>query len=163
MFRSARTKGWVGPSSSAVFSTPRSPEAAQRHPWPFVRSEPARDSVRADRRIILSTDHRDGTACRPSRLSVLGYLTTRPPYREEPPRIEPEKAETGFCRSSPLTLIIVGNGAPGRIRTHDPQIRSLVLYPLFGVLLSPEIAAAAMTFSSVSVILNALRLRFLKL
>ena len=38
-----------------------------------------------------------------------------------------------------------------------------VLYPFFGILLSPMIAATAMSFSSVSVIMNALRLKNKKL
>ena len=38
-----------------------------------------------------------------------------------------------------------------------------VLYPFFGILLSPVIAAAAMSFSSVSVISNSLRLKNVKL
>jgi len=38
-----------------------------------------------------------------------------------------------------------------------------ILYPVFGILLSPMIAALAMSFSSVSVIANALRLRNIRL
>ena len=42
-------------------------------------------------------------------------------------------------------------------------VASGVLYLLFGLLLSPMVAIGAMTLSSVSLILNALRLRRLEL
>ena len=45
----------------------------------------------------------------------------------------------------------------------DVAIEAGVLFPLFGILLSPMIAALAMSFSSVSVIVSALRLRKLSL
>ena len=53
-----------------------------------------------------------------------------------------------------FAFIYNSNGVP---------IAAGVLYPVFGLLLSPILAAAAMSFSSVSVITNSLRLRSVRL
>jgi Cu+-exporting ATPase len=60
--------------------------------------------------------------------------------------------------SAAITLV----GGEFAYNTAGVPIAAGVLYPFFGVLLSPMIAAAAMSFSSVSVIANALRLRVRK-
>ena len=55
---------------------------------------------------------------------------------------------------SPIAFIYNALGVP---------LAAGVLYPVFRILLSPIVASAAMTFSSVSVIGNALRLRRIEL
>ena len=54
-------------------------------------------------------------------------------------------------------------GNVGNLNALGVPLAAGVLYPAFGLLLSPIVAALAMSLSSVSVIGNALRLRRVKL
>jgi Cu+-exporting ATPase len=70
----------------------------------------------------------------------------------------------GICRARALSRATMKNIRQNLFlafvyNTLGIPIAAGVLYPFFGILLSPMIASAAMTFSSVSVIANALRLR----
>ena len=56
--------------------------------------------------------------------------------------------------STAVSLVVAAAGVP---------VAAGVLYPFFGILISPIFAAAAMTLSSISVIGNALRLRAAKI
>ena len=60
-------------------------------------------------------------------------------------------------------VILTERGASFGYNTLAIPIAAGVLYPFFGMLLSPIIASAAMAFSSVSVIGNSLRLRSVRL
>jgi Cu+-exporting ATPase len=74
----------------------------------------------------------------------------------------------GLVRARRLSRAVMRNirqnlGFAFIYNTAGVPIAAGVLYPAFGLLLSPAIAAAAMALSSVSVISNALRLRGVKL
>ena len=66
----------------------------------------------------------------------------------------PEGAARQFLEPFPALAIL-----RSRLAMPPEGALSRVLYPLFGILLLPVIAAAAMALSSVSVVGNALRLR----
>jgi P-type Cu+ transporter len=75
---------------------------------------------------------------------------------------------TGIVRARALSRAVMGNIRQNLLfafiyNAAGVPIAAGVLYPLFGILLSPIIGAAAMALSSVSVIGNALRLRTVKL
>jgi Cu+-exporting ATPase len=70
----------------------------------------------------------------------------------------------GIVRARKLSRATMGNIRQNLFfalvyNTVGVPVAAGVLYPVFGLLRSPMIASAAMTFSSVSVITNALRLR----
>lgn len=65
-----------------------------------------------------------------------------------------EKVMTNIKQNLFFALVYNSLGVP---------VAAGILFPFFGLLLSPMIAAAAMSFSSVSVIVNALRLRRVRL
>lgn len=74
----------------------------------------------------------------------------------------------GIVRARKLSLSVMNNIRQNLFfafiyNSMGVPVAAGVLYPAFGLLLSPIIAAAAMSFSSVSVITNSLRLRRLKL
>lgn len=75
---------------------------------------------------------------------------------------------TGIVRARRLAQATLGNIKQNLFfafiyNTAGVPVAAGILYPFFGILLSPMIAAAAMSLSSISVIGNALRLRNLRL
>ena len=75
---------------------------------------------------------------------------------------------TGILRARKLSRAVMRNIRQNLVfafiyNSLGVPIAAGVLYPFFGIVLSPIIAAAAMSFSSVSVISNSLRLRHVRL
>jgi Cu+-exporting ATPase len=75
---------------------------------------------------------------------------------------------TGLVRARRLSRAVMANIRQNLVFAFAYNIAGVpiaagVIYPVFGLLLSPGVAAAAMALSSVSVIANALRLRAAKL
>ncbi len=99
--------------------------------------------------------------------------TLRPADESQPVtiavRIAANRSVMTFRRRQQAAPLVVAHGLnmdprdfcqfANRYNALGVPIAAGALYPFFGILLSPMIAAAAMSFSSVSVIYNALRLR----
>ena len=69
---------------------------------------------------------------------------------------DPEGVEVGLVAGHAVTGAFAGVGCGAGGDEVGVPVAAGVLFPIFGLLLSPMIASAAMTFSSVSVIVNAL-------
>jgi cation transport ATPase len=74
----------------------------------------------------------------------------------------------GLIRARRLSLAVTRNIRQNLFfaliyNTLGVPVAAGILYPIFGILLSPMLAAAAMSFSSVSVIANSLRLKRISL
>ncbi len=74
----------------------------------------------------------------------------------------------GIVRARRLSTAVMGNIRQNLVFAFGYNALGIpvaagLLYPFFGILLSPALAALAMALSSVSVIANALRLRAVKL
>ena len=124
-------------------------------------SRAAREAMRqAERKVEnLAESDDEPYAARGQTLRARGDY---PDLTERPAWPRPEWADAG--------AIVAIQGGTRQVRqiTHKMlaagvPVAAGILYPVFGLLLSPVFAAAAMSLSSVSVIGNALRLRGLKL
>ena len=85
-----------------------------------------------------------------------------------PQRVDLKGDLTGIVRARRLSRATMGNIRQNLFfafvyNALGVPVAAGVLYPVFGILLSPMIAAAAMSLSSVSVIANAARLRKVRL
>lgn len=97
-------------------------------------------------------------------LTTTAWLSFAGDYSPRPYRRRKRQRNGGHREALPVAPPeFRGREFPRRLNVAGVRIAAGILYPWFGLLLTPMIASAAMTFSSVSLIGNALRLRRVEL